>query len=42
MTPALLSMLRSKSSIACSCSPGAVLRCRIMLYDDAEGKRPEA
>ena len=37
MTAAHLSKLRSKRCIPCTCQPGASLRCRIMLYDDAEG-----
>ena len=37
MTPALLRKLRSKKPVPCTkCNCGAI-RCRIMLYDDAEG-----
>ena len=37
MTPALLRKLRSKKPVPCTkCDCGAI-RCRIMLYDDAEG-----
>ncbi len=37
MTPALLRKLRSKKPVPCAkCNCGAI-RCRIMLYDDAEG-----
>jgi len=37
MTPALLRKLKSKKPVPCTkCNCGAI-RCRIMLYDDAEG-----
>lgn len=38
MTPALLRKLKSKKAIPCTKCDCAAIRCRIMLYDDGEGK----
>ena len=37
MTPQLHRMLRSQIPIPCATCGEAALRCRVMLYDDAEG-----
>ena len=37
MTPALLRKLRSKKAVPCAKCDCQAIRCRIMLYDDAEG-----
>ncbi len=37
MTPALLRKLRSKKPVPCTKCDCEAIRCRIMLYDDAEG-----
>ena len=37
MTPALLRKLRSKKAVPCTKCDCQSIRCRIMLYDDAEG-----
>ena len=38
MTPALLRKLKSKKAIPCTKCDCEALRCRIMLYDDGEGR----
>ena len=41
LTATLLRRLKAKQKIACTSCPGKpAMRCRIMLYDDAEGARP--
>ena len=42
MTPGLLRKLRSKKAIPCSKCDCQAVRCRIMLYDDAEGTSQSA
>ena len=42
MTPALLRKLRGKKAIPCPKCDCEAVRCRIMLYDDAEGMHPLA
>ena len=37
MSPATHAMLRAQAPIECPACRAGVLRCRVMLYDDAEG-----
>ncbi len=37
MSPATHAALRTQTPIACPACRAGVLRCRVMLYDDAEG-----
>ena len=37
MSPATHGMLRAQTAIPCAACQAGVLRCRVMLYDDAEG-----